>query len=320
VKWFRLAAEQGDTGGQFNLGVAYENGEGVPQDAKKAVKWYRLAAKHGHMDAQFTLGRMYANGEGVPQDAKKAVKWYQLAAEHGHVDALFTLGRMYANGEGVPRDDEEAAKWYRLAAKQDDEEALERHRIAGAAKITSSSRAQAESETKARKFLWSTLLILKALIFYLAAQQLVSGWFWLFCVLALVLIAGSFAVLMESGEEVFLPPACQGFTTALLAGYYLGATQGMGIFGAHLGVERLLIFLGSLMFDSAFWSKLLGLLAGVVVAVGVFSIVFITLVTAETFEVRRSTVMKVTTIAAALGDGFVLYLVLLGAGGVLALS
>ena len=30
--WFRKAAEQGDAGGQFMLGLRYEYGEGVPQD------------------------------------------------------------------------------------------------------------------------------------------------------------------------------------------------------------------------------------------------------------------------------------------------
>ena len=30
---------------QYNLGVMYDNGNGVPQDYKTAVKWYNLAAK-----------------------------------------------------------------------------------------------------------------------------------------------------------------------------------------------------------------------------------------------------------------------------------
>jgi len=32
VKWYTLAAEQGDAGGQTNLGVMYRKGQGVPQD------------------------------------------------------------------------------------------------------------------------------------------------------------------------------------------------------------------------------------------------------------------------------------------------
>ena len=40
----RALAEQGDTEEQFNLGVTYANGHGVPQDHAEAARWYRLAA------------------------------------------------------------------------------------------------------------------------------------------------------------------------------------------------------------------------------------------------------------------------------------
>ena len=61
----------------------YDNGQGVPQDYAEAVKWYRLAAEQGDVAAQYNLGIMYDNGDGVPQDYKEAVKWYRLAAEQG---------------------------------------------------------------------------------------------------------------------------------------------------------------------------------------------------------------------------------------------
>ena len=60
--------------------------EGVPQDDKTAVKWWTLAAEQGDADAQNNLGFMYNNGRGVPQDDKTAVKWYTLAAEQGYAD------------------------------------------------------------------------------------------------------------------------------------------------------------------------------------------------------------------------------------------
>ena len=37
----RLAAEQGDADAQFNLGVMYGNGRGVPQDDAEADRWFR---------------------------------------------------------------------------------------------------------------------------------------------------------------------------------------------------------------------------------------------------------------------------------------
>ena len=39
-----LPAEKGDASAQYNLGVKYANGEGVPQDYVQAHKWINLAA------------------------------------------------------------------------------------------------------------------------------------------------------------------------------------------------------------------------------------------------------------------------------------
>ena len=57
VKLIHLAADQGDANAQFNLGVMYDQGQGVPQDYQQAVKWYRLAADQGHASALRLLNR-----------------------------------------------------------------------------------------------------------------------------------------------------------------------------------------------------------------------------------------------------------------------
>jgi len=74
------AAEQGQASAQYNLGVMYDNGQGVPQDYKEAVRWFRVAAEQGHASAQNNLGFMYSEGQGVPQDFIQAHLWYNLAA------------------------------------------------------------------------------------------------------------------------------------------------------------------------------------------------------------------------------------------------
>ena len=76
----RARAEQGDAVAQYNLGVIYATGEGVPQDDAEAVRWYRLAAEQGYALAQGALGAMYMNGQGVPQDHETAHVWLNLAA------------------------------------------------------------------------------------------------------------------------------------------------------------------------------------------------------------------------------------------------
>ena len=55
-EWTPLA-EQGDAFAQHNLGIMYENGQGVPQDYKAVARWYRLAVEQGHAKAQFNRYR-----------------------------------------------------------------------------------------------------------------------------------------------------------------------------------------------------------------------------------------------------------------------
>ena len=120
---YRLAAEQGDAEAQFNLGVRYFHGRGVPEDIQEAIRWVRLAAEQGHAEARISLGALYDEGRGVPRDHEEAVRWYRLAAEQGHPEAQFNLGVSYDKGEGVARDPHEAARWYRRAAEQGNPEA-----------------------------------------------------------------------------------------------------------------------------------------------------------------------------------------------------
>ena len=80
MKWYRLAAEQGQADAQYNLGLRYDNGVGVPRDYQEAVRWYRLAAEQGDAQAQYNLAGRYAIGQGVREDYVQAHKWINLAA------------------------------------------------------------------------------------------------------------------------------------------------------------------------------------------------------------------------------------------------
>ena len=145
----RLAAEQGAADAQYNVGVAYENGDGVPQDDVEAARWFRLAAEQGEARAQVNLGVMYDTGRGVPQDYAEAVRWYRLAAEQGEASAQFNLGIMYATGQGVPQDDVTAHMWLNLAAATGHEDARKAREIV-AGRMT---REQiAEAQARARKW------------------------------------------------------------------------------------------------------------------------------------------------------------------------
>ncbi len=88
MKWYRLAADQGDAWAQSNLGWMYRKGQGVPQDYAKAVKWYRLAADQGDARAQYNLGVMYEKGQGVSQNYIQAYMWTTLAKAQGFEQAV----------------------------------------------------------------------------------------------------------------------------------------------------------------------------------------------------------------------------------------
>jgi uncharacterized protein len=79
----------------------HRNGQGGPQNHKTAVKWYRLAAEQGNASAQYNLGVMYEKGQGVPQDYKTAVKWFRLAAEQGNAGWKLSADQHGGNSGGA---------------------------------------------------------------------------------------------------------------------------------------------------------------------------------------------------------------------------
>ncbi|AXI45099.1 sel1 repeat family protein [Sulfitobacter sp. SK012] len=112
----RPLAEQGYPPAQYNIGVLYYDGNGVPQDFAEAEKWLRLAAEQGYVSAQYNLGLMYDKGDGVPQDIAEAVKWLRLAAEQGNAESQMHLGLMYVWGDGVIQDNVYAHMWWDISA------------------------------------------------------------------------------------------------------------------------------------------------------------------------------------------------------------
>lgn len=62
LKEWRPLAEQEYAAAQYNLGLMYNNGEGVPQNYTEAVRWYRMAAENGNTEAQYTLGVALSRG------------------------------------------------------------------------------------------------------------------------------------------------------------------------------------------------------------------------------------------------------------------
>jgi hypothetical protein len=54
-----MAAEQGDSNAQYCLGRMYRYGHGVKKNAKEAFKWFKLAAEQGDTTAQSYLAMVH---------------------------------------------------------------------------------------------------------------------------------------------------------------------------------------------------------------------------------------------------------------------
>jgi hypothetical protein len=109
---FLPLAEGGMAAAQYKLGLMYENGRGVTKDLAMAEKWYGLAAEQGYSRAQYNLGFVHYSQD----DIAGTTEWWSRAAESGDEQAMFSLGFMFAESGRAPRDPVQAHMWYDLAA------------------------------------------------------------------------------------------------------------------------------------------------------------------------------------------------------------
>ena len=73
----------------FQAGVdAYNRG-----DYASAMREWRPLAEQGNADAQFNVGVLYAKGLGVPPNYIQARQWYKQAAAQGYAKAYFSNGQ-----------------------------------------------------------------------------------------------------------------------------------------------------------------------------------------------------------------------------------
>ena len=85
MRWYRLAADQGEASAQNNLGVRYDNGQGVPQGYVQAHMWFNLAASRstGELRDSSVRNRYRAADELTPDGLNEAQRLVrEWAAAH----------------------------------------------------------------------------------------------------------------------------------------------------------------------------------------------------------------------------------------------
>lgn len=79
---------QDDSNAGYDPRPAFADDKNAPRDDVEAARFYRRAAEQGDTHAQMILGCMYAAGQGVPQDLVLAHLWLSLSAARGSTDAI----------------------------------------------------------------------------------------------------------------------------------------------------------------------------------------------------------------------------------------
>lgn len=98
---------------QCEIGYAFCEGIGVPQDKAKSIPFYIQAANKNNSIASNWLGWCYQNGIGVWLDSNKAFYYYTKAAELGNINGKANLGFCYHTGLGTEIDYKKAEELYK---------------------------------------------------------------------------------------------------------------------------------------------------------------------------------------------------------------
>jgi TPR repeat protein len=111
VELWHRAGELGSAAACYDVGIVYNNGEGVERDMKKANYYWELAAMGGHVVARHNLGCT----EGQAGNMNRAVKHYMISAGAGYNDSLHNIRQFFLNGRATKDDFERALRAHKEA-------------------------------------------------------------------------------------------------------------------------------------------------------------------------------------------------------------
>jgi len=119
IQWCRLSADEGNSRGEFHLGLFYFHGQLIEKDIEKTLYWWERSAEHGFSHANWTLGCLYFFKSEVKTNYQKAIQYFEKSAEKYNQKSLIQLIKTYCEGKGVPQDLEVASYWAKKALKKD---------------------------------------------------------------------------------------------------------------------------------------------------------------------------------------------------------
>ena len=113
---FLQAAQMGLPIAMFNVGYAYQHGQGTAEDKEKAFYWISRSAEKDCNEGLCQLGYFYQYGIGTPINYQKAAEYYRKAAAKNYDVAINNMAYLYEHGLGVSKDTALAMEYYKRAA------------------------------------------------------------------------------------------------------------------------------------------------------------------------------------------------------------
>ena len=114
INRYKKRMKIGDPIAIHSLGSYYREGlYGLPQDYTKALELYLRAGELGYTEAYCFVGYAYETGDGVEVDEKKAKHYWELASMRGNVNARYNLGVAEHNAGNLDR----ALKHWMISAR-----------------------------------------------------------------------------------------------------------------------------------------------------------------------------------------------------------
>lgn len=86
------AAIRGSVDAVYGVGKQY-----LKTDIQKAISMFELAAEQGNSYAEYQLGKIYCFGQGIPQNLKIGMEWLKASASHGNEYAAQLLKKVQSH-------------------------------------------------------------------------------------------------------------------------------------------------------------------------------------------------------------------------------
>lgn len=109
---------RGNTAAYYNLGYIYLLGQGVKEDANKAVGYFRKGTTHQDTKCMQALAMCYKNGDGLEVDYTKTIYWLNQGIKLNDLGCMYQLAVCYEKGIGVEVNLEEARRLMELCSKK----------------------------------------------------------------------------------------------------------------------------------------------------------------------------------------------------------